>query len=168
MGSEKRTGGGVIAPVNTLIKAEARGADAPLARSADIDQPIEGECAARVGAPTAPVLDEDKMSKFVALMGSEWVAKNLRKFAMDVERRLASLDTATASELGGIAHGMIMMAAQCGFTELLNVSEVVQREAREGAGLNRITELRDAGDRALVAMRSLFHSQDAAAGVSIR
>ena len=47
-----------------------------------------------------------------------------------------------------------MMAAQCGFTELLNVSEVAQREARQGSGLNRVAELRAAGERALAAMRS--------------
>ena len=58
---------------------------------------------------------------------------------------MAALDAATPSDLVAIAHGMIMMAAQGGFTELLNVSEVVQREARQGLGLNLVDELRAAG-----------------------
>jgi hypothetical protein len=49
---------------------------------------------------------------------------------------------------------MIMMAAHCGFTELLNICELVQSEARQGFGINRISELRAAAERALAAMRS--------------
>jgi hypothetical protein len=101
----------------------------------------------------APVLDEDQMSK-LALMGPDWVAEGLRKFAIDVEGRMAALDAATPSDLPRITHGMIMMAAQCGFTELFNVSEDVQGEARQGGGLNRVAELRAADKRALAVMRS--------------
>jgi hypothetical protein len=108
----------------------------------------------RTKTRTAHVLDNDKVSKFVALMGPDWVATNMRKFAIDVEARMASLDAATPSDLAQITHEMIMMAAHCGFTELLNILEDVQREARQGAGLNRITELRAAGERALAVMRS--------------
>ena len=134
-----------------------------MARSVGIEVPVDSDgFAATIGhaaerqldIKAAPVFDESQMSKLVALMGPEWVAKNLRKFAIDVEGRMAALDATTPSALAGIAHGMIMMAAQCGFTELLNVSEAVQREARQGFGLNLIAELRAAGERALAAMRS--------------
>jgi hypothetical protein len=151
----KRVQDGNVSTANAPIRKEALGTDIAMARSTEIEEPMVGdEFAARIGPLTAPVLDNDKMSKLVALMGSEWVAKSLRKFALDVERGLASLDSATPSELAVISHGMIMMAASCGFTELLNVAEVVQREARGGSGLNRLTELRDAGDRALAVIRS--------------
>jgi hypothetical protein len=144
-------------------RAEARGAVEMTAAPARAEKPIDGgECAARVGhapaplldARAAPVLDETLMSKFVALMGPDWVAKGLRKFAIDVEGRLASLDAATPSDLAAITHGMITMTAHCGFTELYNLSVDVQREARQGAGLNRVAELRAAGERALAVMRS--------------
>lgn len=94
------------------------------------------------------------MSNFVAMMGADWVARNLPKFAIDVEARLAPLDAATPADLFAIVHGMISMAAGCGFTELLGVCELVQREARQGSGLSRIADLRAAGERALAAMRS--------------
>lgn len=128
---------------------------AAMARSTGMERPSKGdEFAARIGPVAAPVLDEDKMSQFISLMGSDWVAKALVQFAIDVEGRMASLDAATPSKLAGISHAMIMMAGMCGFTELLDVSEVAQQEARQGAGLNRIAELRAAGERALAAMRS--------------
>jgi len=151
------------APTNTLFRAEARGTHAAMARSVGTEDPIEGdELSATIsylrargsGVQASPIFDEAKMSQFVAMMGPEWVAKALRQFAIDVERGLASLDAATTPELAGITHGMVMMAAHGGFTELLNVSEVAQREARQGFGLNRVAELRAAGERALAAMRS--------------
>jgi hypothetical protein len=115
---------------------------------------IDHVAASPSGAQAAPVFDEGQMSKLVALMGPGWVTKALRQFSADVELRLESLDAATPSELAGITHAMIMMAAQCGFTELFNVAEVVQREARQGFGLNHVAELRAACGRALAAMRS--------------
>ncbi len=102
----------------------------------------------------APVFDESQMRKLIALMNPDWVTKNLRKFSIDVEGHLAALDAATPSDLARIAHAMIMMAAHCGFTELLNICELVQSEARQGFGINRISELRAAAERALAAMRS--------------
>jgi len=128
---------------------------AAMARSIDMEKPIEGdEFAARIGPVAAPVLDENKMFQFVSLMGPDWVAKALLEFAIEVEGRMASLDAATPSKLASSSHAMIMMAGMCGFTELLDVSEVAQREARQGAGLNRVAALRAAGERALAAMRS--------------
>jgi hypothetical protein len=101
------------------------------------------------------------MLKLVALMGPEWVANNLRQFATDVENRLAVLDAATPADLAGISHGMIMLSAHCGFMELLNICELVQAEARQGFGLNRVSELRAAAERALAAMRSYTPRPDA-------
>jgi hypothetical protein len=49
---------------------------------------------------------------------------------------------------------MIMMAAHCGFIELLNAANLVQREARRGFGSDHVAELRAAGERALAVMRS--------------
>jgi len=156
-----------VAPADALVQAEPRRTHAVMAASIGVEDPVDGDefptTSGRGAAPpqldvhAAPVLDNDKMSKLVALMGSEWVAKNLRKFAIDAERELASLDAATTSQLAGIAHGLAGMAGYCGFTELLNVSGVVQREARQGAGLNRVSELRAAGERALAAMRFYTH-----------
>jgi len=111
------------------------------------------ESYAFVAAP-APVLDEVQMANCVDLMGPDWVARSLRQFAFDVEARLSALDAASPPDLARMAHGMISMAAHCGFTELLHVLENVQREARRGAGVSRIGELRAAGERALTAMRS--------------
>jgi hypothetical protein len=136
-------------------QARGRGMHAATARLADIEEGIVSDAfTARLGPSATPVLDEDKMSKLIALMGPEWVAGNLPKYAIEVERRLASLDAATSSELAVIAHALMGMAGYCGFMELLDVLEDVQREARKGAGLNRIPELRAAGDRALAVMRS--------------
>jgi hypothetical protein len=134
-----------------------------MAPPVDVGDPVEsdelaaviGRAALRLPGPVVwPVLDDDEMARFVGLMGPEWVARNLRKFAIEVERGLASLDAASPSELAGIAHAMIMMAAHCGFIELLNAANLVQREARRGFGSDHVAELRAAGERALAVMRS--------------
>jgi HPt (histidine-containing phosphotransfer) domain-containing protein len=139
---------------------EAPGTDEP-PRAAE--PPIEGGAftatagravAPRFDADPARVLDEGQMAKLIGLMGPDWVFKSLGKFATDVEARLAALDAADPSELASIAHGMIGMSAHCGFMELFHVCEEVQREARRGAGSDRVGELRAAGARALAVMRS--------------
>ena len=106
------------------------------------------------GRNAAPILDKDQMAAFVAMMGAKRAAEAMRKFALYVEDRLTGLATATPAELAAIAHGMIMMASQSGFAELAKVCAEVQREARQGAGLNRAPELRAAAERALAALRT--------------
>ena len=156
---KEHVGESQFATPNARVASEARSTHAPAACSGRAEEPIASDdiglgAAHRSDEPAAPVFDEVQMSKFVALMGPDWVARNLAKFAIDVEGRLAALDAASPSDLAAIAHGMIMMPAQCGFTELLDIAELVQREARQGAGLNRIPELRAAGERALAVMRT--------------
>jgi len=106
------------------------------------------------GRGVAPILDKDQMAAFVAMMGANWVAEALGKFALHIEDRRARLSTATPAELAAIAHGMIMMASQCGFVELTKVCVEVQLEVRQGAGLDRAPKLRGAAERALAALRS--------------
>jgi hypothetical protein len=154
---------GIVRSRRQSRRSEARDTFEPTGGWVGVDEPFEVDESPvtmsdaetpRRDARAEPVLDEDKMSQFVALMGPDWATKGLRRFAIDVEHRLASLGAATSSDLAHIAHGMIGVAAHFGFLELSAVSVEVQREARRGAGLNRIAELRAAGERALAVMRS--------------
>ncbi|WP_430912069.1 PAS domain S-box protein [Methylobacterium sp. sgz302541] len=96
-----------------------------------------------------PVLDGDALAELVSLLGPNKIAAMLVSFRRDIERRLALLGAAEATEedLSAHAHAVTSLAGQLGFMELSAVCAGMQAPA--GGGLDRIATLRSAADRAL-------------------
>jgi HPt (histidine-containing phosphotransfer) domain-containing protein len=143
--SRAETGGASAAAALSVGTARADERDARLATIPD-----EANIAA---ATLREAWDERKIAELVALMGVEWVERRLDQFAAEIERRMASLASATPSELARSAHALMGMAGYFGFHELLDLCARVQRQAREGSGLDGIEELRAAGEKVFSAIR---------------
>lgn len=105
-------------------------------------------------APSSrPVLEESILVTLSTIVGREKTARLLRTFSLEAERRLAELETNGPSPdmLASQAHSLISLAGQLGFLELSELCSLIEEAALAGGGLDRITALREATDRAIAA-----------------
>ena len=105
-------------------------------------------------AVPSPVLDERKLSELVGFIGRDRVAKMLGQFVVEIETRVASADPSSPDELATLTHSLSSLSGQLGFLQLSRLCAEIEREARQGLGLDRLTNLRLVADSAIVAARS--------------
>ncbi len=105
-------------------------------------------------AVPSPVLDERKLSELVGFIGRDRIAKMLGQFVVEIETRVASSDPAGPNELATLTHSLSSLSGQLGFLQLSLLCSEIEREARQGLGLDRLTDLRLVADNAIVAARS--------------
>ncbi len=102
----------------------------------------------------SPVLDERKLSELVGFIGRDRIAKMLGQFVFEIETRVASSDPAGPEELATLTHSLSSLSGQLGFLQLSTLCAEIEREARQGLGLDRLMDLRLVADSAIVAARS--------------
>ncbi len=111
--------------------------------------------ASRMVSPL-PVLDKRIIADLDDYIGRERRTIMLARFVTFVEQHLVVLGSASVPELAAMTHSLLSMSGQFGFMELSRLAAEVEEEAREGSGLDRIADLRRAGERALAAARALL------------
>ena len=102
----------------------------------------------------SPVLDERKLSELVGFIGRDRIAKMLGQFVVEIESRVATFAPSSPDELATLTHSLSSLSGQLGFLQLSLLCAEIEREAREGLGLDRLADLRQAADSAIVAARS--------------
>ena len=105
-------------------------------------------------AVPSPVLDERKLSELVGFIGRDRIAKMLGQFVVEIETRVGSAGSSNPNDLATLTHSLSSLSGQLGFLQLSRLCSEIEREARQGLGLDRLTNLRLVADSAIVAARS--------------
>ncbi len=97
------------------------------------------------------VLDPSPLAGLTRLVGRARLSELLQAFIESVSERSAKLHEMGLAELSGYAHSCQSMSGQLGFVELSRICAEIQSESRNGGGLERISELLEATNRAVKA-----------------
>ena len=105
----------------------------------------------------AGVLETRKLEELAVLLGRNRLVGMLTKFVEELPSRLALAESGGPQSLSDQMHMLVSISGELGFRELSALCAEIVQEARRGAGLDRIADLRSAGDRAIeAASRSGF------------
>lgn len=94
------------------------------------------QCGASPSANSACVLDHNKYAELSQLLGKEKFDVAVRKFAADLDARVAEVVAPTTSQTDKIshAHKLVGTAGAIGFQELSEESRRVEEALKQGAG----------------------------------
>ena len=105
----------------------------------------------------ADVLELRKLEDLAGLLGRARLTGMLVKFVEELPSRLALAGSGGPQTLSDQMHMLVSTSGELGFHELSALCAEIVREARQGAGLDRLADLRSAGERAIeAASRSGF------------
>ena len=99
----------------------------------------------------ADVLELRKLEELAGLLGRNRLTGMLMTFVEELPSRLALAGSGGTQALSEQMHMLVGTSGELGFHELSALCAEIVREARRGAGLDRLAELRSAGDRAIAA-----------------
>ena len=105
----------------------------------------------------ADVLEPRKLEELAGLLGRNRLTGLLMRFVEDLPSRLALAGSGGPQALSDQMHMLVATSGELGFNELSALCAEVVQEARRGAGLDRLADLKSAGERAIeAASRSGF------------
>lgn len=105
----------------------------------------------------ADVLELRKLEELAGLLGRHRLTGMLMKFLEELPSRLAEAESGGPQTLSDQMHILVSTSGELGFHELSTLCAEIVRDARRGAGFDRLADLRSAGERAIeAASRSGF------------
>ena len=105
----------------------------------------------------ADVLELRKLEELARLLGRSRLTGMLTKFVEELPSRLAEAGSGGPQRLSDQMHILVSTSGELGFHELSALCAEIVQDARRGAGLDRLADLRSAGERAIqAASRSGF------------
>ena len=105
----------------------------------------------------ADVLELRKLEELAGLLGRNRLIGMLTKFVEELPSRLVNAELGGPQTLCDQMHMLVSTSGELGFHELSALCAEIVRDARRGTGLDRLADLRGAGERAIeAASRSGF------------